>query len=332
MTALISLTLSALAASTTQHFDKITDSMIAVYTPMKEPSSVGLVAELDLSIIPAYAQFLRARNITNVLPAGSNGESLSLSVAERKSLAEAWAAAAKPLGLKVYMHVGSESLSESIELAQHSAKTDGITGIIAMAPVYFKPTVETLVDFLAAIAGGAPTLPFWFYHFPDDTNVLPGQAHAFLELADSSGKIPNLMGIKFTDYNLMDFQLCMEVGAGKYNMLYGRDEQALGALLLGADAAVSSTIGYSPTLRNAVQLWKAGKQPEAIEQQTRNAKLCSFFGTYESQAMNVQKNIMAMVGMPVGPSRLPKTDIDAAAAAKLESQLRALSLLDEKAA
>ena len=46
----------------------------------------------------------------------------------------------------------------------------------------------------------------------------------------------------------MDFQRCVAVGGGKYNMLYGRDEMALSALAMGAAAAVSSTIGYSPTL------------------------------------------------------------------------------------
>jgi N-acetylneuraminate lyase len=48
-----------------------------------------------------------------------------------------------------------------------------------MTPVYFKPTVDTLVDFLAAVAGAAPSLPFWFYHFPDDTGVLPGKGPSY---------------------------------------------------------------------------------------------------------------------------------------------------------
>jgi dihydrodipicolinate synthase/N-acetylneuraminate lyase len=85
--------------------------MIAVYTPMK---SDGL--SLDLGRIPAYAAYLRSKNITNVMPAGSNGESLSLTVPERKALAEAWAATASSHGLKIYMHIGSESLPECIEV------------------------------------------------------------------------------------------------------------------------------------------------------------------------------------------------------------------------
>ena len=69
-------------------------------------------------------------------------------------------------------------------------------------------------------------------------------------------------------------------------------------------------------------------EAEAKAQQELNAKLCSFFGKYESDAINVQKNIMRMVDMAVGPSRLPKRDMDAPSATALESQLRALKLLD----
>merc|ERR1711988_697012 len=116
------------------------------------------------------------------------------------------------------------------------------------------------------------------------------------------------------DYNLMDFQLCLQVGSqiggkAKYNMLYGRDEQALPALLLGAEAAVSSTVGYAPSLCKADHYWREGNAKEALVQQALNAKLCSFFAEYESQGINVQKGLMKLVGFDVGPSRLPKTDL-----------------------
>ena len=75
------------------------------------------------------------------MPGGTNGESLSLTVDERKALAEAWAKAAPPLGLKVYMHIGSESLVDSVELARHAAATKGVSGIVAMTPVYVLFTV-----------------------------------------------------------------------------------------------------------------------------------------------------------------------------------------------
>lgn len=305
---------------------RIDSLMAAVYTPMK-----GGGLELDLDVIPAYAEYVAKRNITNIMPCGSNGESLSLAVSERKALAEAWAKAAAFHGLRVYMHIGSESLVDGRELAKHAANTPGIYGILAMTPVYFKPTVQTLHDFLAGVAAAAPELPFWFYHFPDDTGVLPGQAHKFLELAEKTGKIPNLMGIKFTDYNLMDFQVCTQVGhPGKYNMLYGRDEQAFAALELGADAAVSSTVQYAPSLRQVVSLYAKGDKAGARAAQEVNAKLCTMFGDFAGD-QNIQKNIMKMTGMDVGPSRLPKRDLTAAEYAAFEKELRAADLIDKPA-
>lgn len=320
-----------LLAASAQAFDinahKITEVMAAVYTPMKKGGM-----ELDLDIIPKYVDFIVARNITNIMPAGSNGESLSLNVAERKALAEAWAKAAPAKGLKVYMHIGSESLPDSVELAKHAAQTKGISGILAMTPVYFKPSVETLHDFLATVAAAAPEMPFWFYHFPDDTGVLPGQAHKFLEMAEKSGKIPNLMGIKFTDYNLMDFQVCTRVGhPGKYNMLYGRDEMLFAALQMGADTGVSSTIQYAPSLRDVWTLWKKGDIKGAKEAQEVNAKLCTTFGAFTGE-MNIQKNIMKMVGLDVGPSRLPKKDLPAVSYSAFEKELTAAKLIDPVAA
>ena len=65
------------------------------------------------------------------------------------------------------------------------------------------------------------------------TGVLQGSAHEVLELADRSGRIPNFAGIKFTDYDLMDFRLCTQVGGGKYNMVFGRDEMLLEVLPIG---------------------------------------------------------------------------------------------------
>ena len=57
------------------------------------------------------------------------------------------------------------------------------------------------------------------------------------------------------------------------------------------------------------------------------AKLCSFFAQYESKAKNVQKALMKVVDMDVGPSRLPKTDLSEAERHELEKELRALKLL-----
>merc|ERR1712167_210660 len=96
----------------------------------------------------------------------------------------------------------------------------------------------------------------------------------------------------------------------------------------GAEAAVSSTVGYAPSLRKADHYWREGDAKEALLQQALNAKLCSFFAEYEEQGINVQKGLMKLVGFDVGPSRLPKTDLSADQGGKLVAELNALGLLD----
>merc|ERR1719218_137965 len=99
------------------------------------------------------------------------------------------------------------------------------------------------------------------------------------------------MGIKFTDYNLMDFQVCTQISNGKYNMLFGRDEMLLAALELGAATGVSSTIQYARSLRDVWTLYKKGDKAGAKAAQEANAQLCTTFGDFEGDE-NVQKNIM----------------------------------------
>ncbi|CAE7390719.1 npl-a [Symbiodinium microadriaticum] len=294
----------------------IKEMVSAVFTPMTAEKS------LDLSRVPLYAEMLASKNVTSVLPAGTTGESLSLSVAERKQLAEAWAATK----IKVYMHIGAESLVDTLELAVHAAATPGVVGLVCQTPVFFKPSVETLHVYLVAVGRAAPHMPLWYYHFPDKSGVLNGQAHRLLEMIHERQEIPNFAGVKFTDVNLMDFQLCKMVGGGIYNMLFGRDEQYLAAAVLGADAPISSTLQYSPWLREVFRLAEAGNLYAAQGPQQAVAQLCSRFSDFDGST-NVQKGVMQMV-LPQGPSRLPFRDLSGAESASLEQTLRAEHLLD----
>ncbi|CAE7620483.1 npl-a [Symbiodinium natans] len=301
----------------------IKEMVAAVFSPLSAKGSAG-----DLAIVPRYADMLVSKNVTSVLVAGTTGESLSLNVQERKNLGDAWAATAKTHGMKVYIHVGAESVVDTIALAQHAALTAGVAGLVCQTPTFFKPSVETLHDYLVEVGRKVPHLPLWYYHFPDKSGVLSGQAHLLLEMIHERKEIPNFAGIKFTDVNLMDFQLCQMVGGGAYNMLYGRDEQYLAAAALGADAPISSTVQFSPWLREVFRLTKLGKLWEAQGPQQAVAKLCSTFSAFEGSA-NVQKAVMQMV-LPVGPSRLPYRDLSEGEASTLERDLRAEKLLDPK--
>jgi len=67
-----------------------------------------------------------------------------MSADERKEQAVSWIAAAKQHDISVIVHVGAESMQDSIELAAH-AQAHGAHAIGAMPSVFFKPpTVQAL--------------------------------------------------------------------------------------------------------------------------------------------------------------------------------------------
>ena len=66
-----------------------------------------------------------------------------------------------------------------------------------------------------------PKLPVFYYHL-DIVNYTPYPIHNFLELA--APRIPNLCGMKFTDYNSFEMGLCLDASNGRYTVMMGREE------------------------------------------------------------------------------------------------------------
>ncbi|MGH0159318.1 UNVERIFIED_CONTAM: hypothetical protein FKN15_070063 [Acipenser sinensis] len=96
---------------------------------------------------------------------------MSLSVDERKALAEEWCRQGKGKVDHVIAHVGCLSLRESQELARHAAGI-GADGISVISPSFFKPpSTGALLQFLQEVASAAPHMPFYYYHLPDVTGV-----------------------------------------------------------------------------------------------------------------------------------------------------------------
>lgn len=85
-----------------------------------------------------------------------------MTVAERKSVLEAWTKAVAGRIL-VIAHVGGTCQADCIELARHAA---GL-GVNAVAPFYLKPdSVEELVAFTSPSPPHAPAAILHAYHIP----------------------------------------------------------------------------------------------------------------------------------------------------------------------
>jgi len=279
---------------------------------------------LDMGGVERQAEALLRNGVTSVFVNGSTGESHSLSLEERKQLTRRWCEVAKGTALRVVAHVGSNCLADARELAV-DAERSGVTAIAALAPSYFKPrTVGVLVDCMAQVAAGAPGTPFYFYDIPGLTGVsLPMPEF----LAQAAGRIPTLRGLKFTNPDLMAFQECVNAEGQRWELLWGCDEILVAAVSLGAEGAVGSTYNFAaPVYLRLLEHLQKGDVQAARREQYRSVQMVRLL--IDAGFLSAAKATMGMLGVPVGPPRLPWPTLDAARVARLRGDLEAIGYFD----
>ena len=296
----------------------------APFTPMNIDGS------LNLDIIPAYYEMLKANGITGAFICGSTGEGVSMSVSERKAVAEAWAACTKnDSSFTVMPLLGGTCLADCKELALH-AKAIGLDAVSFTAPFYFKPaSAEVLAQCCAEVAAVVPDMPFYYYHIP----VLTGVGFTMYDLLQAiDGKVPNFAGIKYTHEDFMDFLSCINFKNGKYDMLWGRDENMLPALALGTKASVGSTFNYAaPLYYKLIDAFNNGDLASAQSLQQQSIDMIRLLGKYGGIATG--KAYMKLIGVDCGEFRLPVKNMSAeqfAAFKKDVAQLEFSSFCSQK--
>lgn len=287
----------------------------APFTPMNQDGS------LNFDLIPDYYQFLKQNEITGAFICGSTGEGVSLTVSEKKQVAEAWAACAiDDKEFTVMPLLGGTCIADCIDLAKH-AQQIGLDAVSFTSPFYFKPAnVEMLAECIIAIAETVPEMPFYYYHIP----VLTGVSFAMFDLLKSvDGRVPNFAGIKYTHEDFMDFQTCLNYKNGKYDMLWGRDENMLSALAVGAKGAVGSTFNYAaPLYYELIQAFNENDLGRAAELQQKSIDMIRLLGKYGG--ISVGKAYMKLVGVDCGQFRLPVKNMSDAQFEAFTSDVAAL--------
>lgn len=296
---------------------KIEGLIAAPFAPMLPNGTI------NLDLIPDYYSFLQKNGVVGAFINGSTGEGVSLSQKEKQQITEAWTWQNKQhKALKVINLVGGTSYQECIESAQASEEA-GVDAIAILAPFYFKPTTGgQLAEFCAQISEAVPNLPVYFYHIP----VLTGcQVSMFDFLQAADGMIPNLAGIKYTHEDFMDFLTCLNFKDGKYDMLWGRDENLLSALVLGARGGVGSTFNYAaPLYHQLIKAYDEGNLLEARKLQQQSIDMIRLLGKYGGIATG--KAYMRYVGIDCGEFRLPVKNMTKEACQQFETDVRALEM------
>jgi N-acetylneuraminate lyase len=278
----------------------ITGLVPAVFTPMHQDGN------LNLSVIKPHIDKLIGQQIGGVYVCGSTGEGPSLTKEERMVVTEAYVEAVAGR-VPVIVQVGHNSLRSAGEMAAH-AQANGADAISAVPPSYFRPgSMDILLASLAEITTHAPELPFYYYNIPGLSGV-NFDIVRMLEL--STERLPTLVGVKYSAMTLHEFQACLAVDDGRFNMLFGSDEMLLAGLVTGAHGAVGSTYNFAAPLYNRViSAFQRGDIAAAREWQARAVQMIVLIEKYGGNP--AIKAMMKLVDLDCGPVRLPQKTLTA---------------------
>lgn len=289
---------------------KLLGLIAAPHTPFDAANKVNFGA------IDQIAELLVEQGVTGAYVCGTTGEGIHCSVEERKAIAEQWVKAADGK-LDLIIHTGALSIVDTLDLTRHAEQLD-ILATSAIGPCFFKPgNVEDLVEYCAQIAAAAPSKGFYYYHSGmSGVNVDLEQF-----LIQGNDRIPNLSGAKFNNVDLYEYQRCVRVANGKFDIPFGVDEFLPAGLAVGALSAVGSTYNYAaPLYLKIIEAFNKGDQAQVAALMDKVIAIIRVLVEYGGVAAG--KAAMELHGIDAGNPRLPIRPLTAIQKADVVAKMR----------
>ncbi|XP_071558048.1 N-acetylneuraminate lyase-like [Temnothorax nylanderi] len=287
--------------------------IVPVFTPFNRDGS------LDLNIIPQYATYLAKNGIKGILVNGTSGEGMSVSVAERKLVTEAWVKAVKETKQHLMIQVGGAPLPDVIELAKHASGLN-VDSMLCLPELYFKPTTpQQLIEYLEIVGKAAPKTPLLYYHIPMLTNV---NIHMGQFLESIGDKIPSFVGIKFTSANLEEGAQALRADNGKYVIFLGNDQLINAASALGMDSFIVTGINMFPEfILNLLAVCKNGDILKAKDMQEKLSSAVVAITKHGNWVQTMKVAMALLTDIDVGLPRAPLKSISSEAVAIMTKDL-----------
>ena len=229
-------------------------SNVALITPFKNN-------KLDEENYIKLINFHLENNTNGLVPAGTTGESPTLSHKEHEKVIELCISEVNGK-IPVIAGTGSNSTEEAISLTSHAEKA-GADGALVVTPYYNKPTQEGLYQHYKAINDNT-SLPIIIYNIPSRC-VIDMSVDTMARLFE----LKNIVGVKDAtgDLNRLD-QTIKKLGP-EFIQLTGEDGLAFEFNKRGGVGIISVTANIAPKLCSDMQKFSKSKSDNEIKEAER---------------------------------------------------------------
>ena len=229
-------------------------SNVALITPFKDNN-------LDEENYIKLINFHLKNNTNGLVPAGTTGESPTLSHKEHEKVIEL---CIKEVNGKipVIAGTGSNSTAESVTLTKHAEKA-GADGVLVVTPYYNKPTQEGLYQHYKAINDNT-SLPIIIYNIPSRC-VIDMSVDTMARLFE----LKNITGVKDATGDLNRLNQTIKKLGPEFIQLTGEDGLAFEFNKRGGVGIISVTANIAPKLCSDMQKYSKSKSENEIKEAKR---------------------------------------------------------------
>lgn len=290
---------------------RLEGSMVAIVTPLKDGA-------VDLQSLRELCEWQIAEGTDGIIPCGTTGESVTLTVRERYAVVKAVVEQVRGRAL-VIAGAGSNATAEAIDgvKAARELKADAA---LVVTPYYNKPTQEGLYRHYQAI-WEATRFPVVAYNVPSRTAVdlLPETVARLVQ----SGAI---CGIKEATANLdRQVQLVELCGPDALAYLSGDDFTVLPYIACGGQGVISVVANIAPRAMKAlVVACRGGDFASGLKLQAAMAELNRMM--FVETSPGPVKAAVALLGRAGPELRLPLAPVSEASLARIRAAMQKFGL------
>lgn len=286
---------------------------VAIVTPMKPDGEVSFEKLEELINLQIDA------GTDAIIIAGTTGESSTLSMEEHHDVIRAAVEFTKHR-IPVVAGTGSNDTRTAIQLSKEAEEL-GADALLLVTPYYNKASQQGLIRHYSMIADET-SLPMILYNVPGrtGTTILP---ETMAELFHTK---ENIVGLKDATGNFAQASKVMKLTDGKLELYSGEDGLIVPLLSLGAIGVISVWSNVAPAdVHNLVRAWLDGEQEKARSLQFKGLDLVD--ALFSEVSPGPVKTAMNLMGMEVGPLRLPLCEMEKGNRDKLISVMKDYGLI-----